>query len=210
MKLIQFGWSQPGPSMRALVLLLAATALAGQAPRRGQSPLHLRAAVNLVDVPVLVLNPHGQPVLGLKRNNFELWDNQQLQHLTAFDSNPLPVSVAIVVDTTEAAAVAQARRSARLIATQIVGAAGRGAVFTAGYHTREVLHFTNERGAIVDHLRRLKLGPRGNDITQALDLAILRLNHQPAGRTRAVLVITRQDSAGGEFARAIVQASMSD
>ena len=174
------------------------------------SPLQLRGGVNLVDVPVLVLDHQGQPVLGLNRSNFSLWDNRLHQQLSGFDSQPLPVSVAIVVDTTEPAAVEQAHRSAQLIASMIVGADGRGSVITAGYHTRQVLHFTNERGAIVDALRRLKLGPHGNDITEALDLAILRLNHQPLGRTRAVVVITRQQAVGGEFAHAIVQAAMSD
>ncbi len=190
--------------------LATVATLAAQAPRQGAPPVRIHGGINLVDIPVLVLDRRGHPVLGLRRSDFAIWDNQFRQRLTAFDNQPMPVSVALVVDTTDPAAVEQAHRSARLIASMIVGDAGRGSVFTAGYHTRQVLPFTGNRETIVKTLRQLKLGPHGNDITEALNLAILRLNHQPPRRTRAVVVITHQDANGGEFARAIVQASMSD
>lgn len=168
----------------------------------------IRAAVNLVDIPVLVLNKRGNAVLGLQAGNFMVKDDGHAQKLVAFDNEARPVSIAIIIDTTEYAAVEQAKRAALLLANMVVGAKGRAAIFVAGDHTREILSFTGRKRAIIETLRSLKVGPKGNDITEGLALAVLRISHQPIARQRAILVISRQNPSGNEYAKAIVQASM--
>jgi hypothetical protein len=120
------------------------------------------------------------------------------------------LSLAIVVDTSDPDAVAQAQRSGEVIANMVVGASGEAALYTAGPEPQEVLPFTKDPNQLVNALKHLEVKARGPDITAPLQMAISRLHHQPLQNTRAVIVITRHSSNGGNFARAIIEASMSD
>jgi VWFA-related protein len=180
----------------------------GSAATTGQQPL--RGGVTNVDIPVLVLGQNGVPIAGLTRDNFYLSDDGKPQRIVGFESEPQPLALAIVVDTTERDAVEQARRSAATVASQLIGANGEGSVFIAGAEGRQLMPFTTDRDRLIETLRHIQLGPEGPDITEAVELAILRLRHEPRDHTRAVLVISQTKPRGGLYSRAIVETSMAD
>ncbi|MEW6210446.1 MAG: VWA domain-containing protein [Acidobacteriota bacterium] len=64
----------------AAIFSISATALSSQ--DRPQEPIRISA--ELVQVDVLVTDKSGKPVRGLKREDFELYDNGKLQHITHF------------------------------------------------------------------------------------------------------------------------------
>lgn len=71
-------------------------------PRRN-SPIsarssNIRAHSNLVLIPVVVTDPRGRPILGLSPADFRLFDDQVEQRVTHFATEDVPVSVAIVLD----------------------------------------------------------------------------------------------------------------
>src|SRR6266849_4061678 len=66
-----------------LALTLGSRA-AGQSPQQKTEPGVIRLSAELVQIDVLVTDKSNKPVAGLKREDFELYDNNKLQHLTAF------------------------------------------------------------------------------------------------------------------------------
>ncbi len=54
--------------------------------------------VNFVAVPVTVLDKKHQQVAGLTWRDFEVYENNQRQHISFFSADPVPLSVALVID----------------------------------------------------------------------------------------------------------------
>jgi Ca-activated chloride channel family protein len=73
---------------------------------RGIAKSHLSSAVtsfktsaNLVTVPVSVTDGSNRMVLGLEKNNFQVYENKQLQTVHSCSTENAPVSIGIVLDT---------------------------------------------------------------------------------------------------------------
>lgn len=175
-----------------------------------QAPARIVTGVTVVDVPVIVLDSQGQPVENLELGNFNLQDDYQTQRLIGFDNQPRPISLAIVVDTSDRTAVQQARRAAQVVADMVVGATGEAALFIPGPEPKQVLSFTNDGDKIVSVLRHLKVTPSGSDVTASLQMAAMRLRTQPRDHTRAIVVISRQNPKQGAFSEAILEGAMND
>ena len=193
-----------------LAASLAAQSTARPAPSSTQPQTTIITNVTMVDVPVLVLDHTGAPVIGLSKTSFRLLDNGQSQSLMSFDNQPRPITLAIVIDTSDPNAVAQAHRAAQVFAQMVVGSSGKAGIFIAGPEAKQVLPFTSDLNAIVDALHALKVGPRSDGIGEPLSMAVMALARQPRDNTRAVLVISRQSSKGNSFAQAITETSMND
>lgn len=185
-------------------------AAAQTAPAQKTSPTTIVTGVTVVNVPVLVLDHSGAPVIGLDRNSFRIIDDGRLQSLASFENQPRPVTLAIVIDTSDADAVAQAHRSAELLAQMVVGSSGEAGIFIASSEAKEILPFTGDLNRIVETLRRLRVGPRTDGIGEPLSMAVMALARQPRDRTRAVLVISRQSPRSDSFSQAIMETSMND
>lgn len=201
----------PAAAPRGAVPPSAASAQAAPAQAQQPPPLaHIVSGVTVVDVPIMVFDHQGQPIENLTLDDFTLHDDYKKQTLIALDSRPRPVSLAIVVDTSDRASLLQAQRAAQVIVDMVVGATGEGAVFIPGPEPKEVEDFTTNGDAIVSALRHLKLTPSGSDITAPLELAAMRLRHRPRGRSRAILVITRQNTKEGTFQSALLEGAMNE
>ncbi len=61
-------------------------------------PRKIALSVNLVLLPVRVTDANGAFVAGLKREDFRVFENGQLQQLTVFEEGDTPVTVGLVVD----------------------------------------------------------------------------------------------------------------
>jgi len=59
----------------------------------------LRIETQLVDVPLVVLDKSGKPLLNLKQNNFIVYEDGKRQELTEFSTTAAPFEVALVLDT---------------------------------------------------------------------------------------------------------------
>ncbi len=89
--------------MRGRTLLSAALALALAAPLAGRQAF--RSAVDVVRVPVIVLSKAGDPVRGLKADDFEILENGRPQTLVAFaEGRPgpdVPLHLGLMLDRSE-------------------------------------------------------------------------------------------------------------
>ncbi|HEY7855280.1 MAG TPA: VWA domain-containing protein [Terriglobales bacterium] len=209
--MVGFRWMHLSCVVLGLLAAPLLTSLGAQ--QRGGAPI-IRTSTTVVDVPMLVLDKQGQPMESLSQDDFNIFDNGIAQKLSAFDHDPRPLSLAIVVDTSDFDAIAQAKRSAELITNMVVGAAGVASVFTPGPEPRQLLDFTgdaNKLGDVLRHLQKSPSAPQGQgSILEPLNMAVLDLRHQPKENTRAALVISRSSAKSGEGAQALIDSGMSD
>lgn len=77
-----------------LFVTLGASLLGAQA----DTPYHLSAKVNLVDINAAVRDHHGRYVSGLKADDFAVFDNGKRVKLMHFSSNDAPVTIGLIVD----------------------------------------------------------------------------------------------------------------
>ena len=90
------------------VVLLAPLALHGQVaihprpklgtPEETKPKSNIRVDTNLVLVPVTVCNPYNQPVTGLEKEHFKIFDDKVEQTITQFSMDDEPVAVGLVFD----------------------------------------------------------------------------------------------------------------
>jgi Ca-activated chloride channel family protein len=77
----------------ALALATSAVALAQE-----QSLAQFSSQVQLVEVYATVADEKGEPVTGLRQGDFEIYENNQLQQVSAFAAGEFPLTVALGVD----------------------------------------------------------------------------------------------------------------
>src|SRR5262245_56478150 len=77
-------------------MLLAATVSAGQKIDNGDHKLGVN--VELVQLPVSVLDKNGFPVRGLQREHFAVYEDKVLQDISLFKQEDIPLSVGLVID----------------------------------------------------------------------------------------------------------------
>lgn len=59
----------------------------------------LKIETQLVDVPIVVTNQDGKPILNLKSENFDIFEDGKKQELSAFTTTNAPFEVALLLDT---------------------------------------------------------------------------------------------------------------
>jgi len=67
-------------------------------PKEGQQDYIIRTTSRLVLLDVSVKNPHGGFVAGLKKNDFQVFEDGKVQEITQFADSDIPVTVGLVVD----------------------------------------------------------------------------------------------------------------
>jgi Ca-activated chloride channel family protein len=80
----------------ALILCAAAPTLYGQTKPEDEE---IRVDTDLIEVPFVVTDRIGKPILNLKKDNFQVYEDGQLQKLTDFAASSAPFEVALVLDT---------------------------------------------------------------------------------------------------------------
>ena len=79
----------------ALILLVASVCLAQTRPEDEV----IKVETDLVEVPFVVTDKTGKPILNLKKSNFVVYEDGKLQELTDFSATNAPFEVALVLDT---------------------------------------------------------------------------------------------------------------
>ena len=92
------------PETLCLMLLLALSSAIGVAaqekkPTPIEEPEIVRVDTELVEVPVIVTDRTGKPLLNLKRTNFAVYEDGQTQELADFAATSAPFEVALLLDT---------------------------------------------------------------------------------------------------------------
>ena len=85
--------------MRRLILAVGVATVAGTVAMAQQGPLaQFSSQVQLVEVYATVTDANGELVMGLRQNDFDVYENNQLQQISAFAAGEFPLTVALGVD----------------------------------------------------------------------------------------------------------------
>jgi VWFA-related protein len=117
-------------------------------PNKGETggAFVIRIPVNYIVVPVTVRDKHHNLVAGLTWRQFKLYEDGQRQRIAFFSVDPLPLSVAFVIDQSLPADIMRKVNSSLTAVTGAFGPADSVAVFTYNTSPDRVTDFTGARG----------------------------------------------------------------
>ena len=78
--------------------VLAVVAAVGLLAQQEDLPAQFSSRTDLVEIYATVANAEGEPVIGLRREDFRVYENDQLQEVSTFAAGELPLTVALGID----------------------------------------------------------------------------------------------------------------
>jgi VWFA-related protein len=82
----------------AFVFLICSFTVAAQEVRQSHQDYLLSVDVALVQLPVSVLDKNGAPVHGLRKEHFQVFEDNSIQEISLFRQEDVPASVGLVID----------------------------------------------------------------------------------------------------------------
>ncbi len=191
----------------AFLMLLCPRARAGQAPPKtpsrrstpaaSRTPASIptfKVAVNLVLVEATVRDRHGGIIDGLKRDDFEVFEDGIKQQIRYFSRDELPLALALVIDrSTSIAAVLEELRLAALDTLTLLKPEDQVAMFTFADRSKLAVALTRDRNAIVDEIPAILVGG-GTDINDALADAADYLGEAAPARQHAIILVSDNEA----------------
>src|SRR5208282_287438 len=176
-----------------------------QAPADAQAKLKVRVA--LVNMPVTVRNAKGDMVHDLEAADFRVSDNGVEQKISHFDLGGDPVSLVILIETSERIdpILPQMRKTGILFTQTVMGPEGEAAVVGFNDAVDKLQDFTSDGDAIENVVTHLQAGTYGSKLYDAMAVGVEMLSRrqpQPTaerpGRRRVMLIMSETVDAGSE------------
>jgi Ca-activated chloride channel homolog len=182
--------------MAGLSALAAGGLLLGAAPApraRGQNaPGVIRVQTDLVDIYASVLDANGQPVLGLTKDSFHLSEEGMPQKIVRFEAQTgRPLEIALMIDSSMSELMDlkfEGQAAARFIG-QVVRPGDLLALFEFDEDVTQIGPFSDDVPRLQSEVRRIVPGA-GTSLYDAIVLGSKALERQPAGRRRAIILVT--------------------
>jgi len=184
----------PGQLLSSLAALAAVLALTPSAEPRGQERpagqgFSFRSGVNLINVTATVTDDRGRFVPGLRAEDFEVYEDGRLQTISEFESERVPVSLGIALDTSGSMVgdkIEAARAALDRFLFDLLGAQDEVFLYRFDSRPRLVEGWTDDRRAVSRALGSVK--PVGgtamyDTVAQAVPLA------QAGTRRKKALVV---------------------
>jgi Ca-activated chloride channel family protein len=105
-----------------VVAVLAANSLTGSPPQEATNRPRFGAAVQLVEVYASVTDEHGEPVRGLRADQFSVFEDDVPQRIEAFVEGDFPLSLGVAIDRSWSMAgepLARAKAGARTLVAEL-------------------------------------------------------------------------------------------
>ncbi len=174
-----------------------------------QAPTVLHVDARLVEVPATILDIRGHYVDGLKRDDFQIIENNQLQKIKYFESNAESLTCAILLDTT--GSMESALPHVKNAVSRLVDQLGPGdsvAIYSFAEHL--VLHqdFTKDRAAAKRSVLQLRAGG-GTAFFDALSELSQEVSRQ-SGKKAIVVFTDGDDNASVLTAQSAVNRAKKD
>jgi Ca-activated chloride channel homolog len=179
-----------------IAFALAAVAAAGasarqQEPSQDGQAFRFRSSVELINVNATVTDASGRFVTGLRRDDFRVYQDNELQTITHFDNERVPVSLGILLDTSgsmHGERMAAARRALHRFLYELLGRDDE--VFLMKFDTRPQLvqGWTKDRGLVADALARIR--PAGGTALYDGVAAAIPMVQQGMYRKKALVIVS--------------------
>lgn len=165
-------------------------------------PVIGRSVVRNVLVPTTVLDPDGHGyVNGLSSNEFELFDNDKLQQISAeFTQLPMSVVLAVQANSEIEPVLPKLKKSGLLLHGLVTGEGGDVAVLAFDHRMQVLQDFTDNVDKIDDAMQKIKVGSRSAALIDAVLTAdhMLKQRDPSNARRHVVLLISRNVDHGSE------------
>jgi VWFA-related protein len=193
------------PTALAIALTMTAAISARQATTQDGQAFRFRSSVELVNVNVTVTDASGRFVTGLRKEDFRVYQDDELRDITHFDNERVPVSLGILLDTSgsmHGERMGAARRALHRFLYELLGRDDE--VFLMKFDTRPQLvqPWTRDRRAVSDALARLRAAG-GTSLYDGVAAAV-PLMAEASHRKKALLIVSDgNDTTSGADLRAI-------
>src|ERR1700680_966223 len=164
----------------------------------------LKVRVSLVNTPVTVRDGRGQMIHDLDARNFTVTDNGVKQKITHFDLGGDPLSVVILMETSERidSIFPEMRKTGSLFADTVMGASGEAAIVGFNDSVDKLQDFTADGEAIEKTIHGMREGTWGSRLYDAMAVAVEMLTRRPqpsanAPGRRRILFIMSEAADGG-------------
>jgi VWFA-related protein len=184
-------------SPSVIALLLAAGVLASAQTQTGQPPqsdaqsFKFRTGVELINVHATVTDQSGRFVSGLNKDDFRVYDDEQLQNVTHFNAERVPVSLGIVLDTSgsmEGDKMIAARQALDRFLFQLMDPNDEVFLYRFDNAPELVEGWTRDKRRISESLNRIQ--PRGSNSLYDAAADAVHLAQQGHNRKKAVVIIS--------------------
>jgi VWFA-related protein len=185
----------------ASVVLSAGVLLSGQAPPQAPPPqtqapsdpqsFKFRTGVELINVNATVTDQSGRFVSGLTKDDFHVYDDEQLVTVSHFNAERVPVSLGIVLDTSgsmDGEKMYAARQALDRFLFQLLNEDDEVFLYRFDNAPELVEGWTHDKRRISDSLGRIQ--PRGGTALYDTLVEAVRLAQQGHNRKKAVLIIS--------------------
>lgn len=187
-----------------LMVLVCAACFAQQQPgtpapvKTEEEPI--RVTTTVVVAPTTVLDKRGDYINGLQIQDFQLYDNNKLQTISAdAQGEPLSLVVAVQKSSNLNEILPKIQHIGSLLSDLISGADGETAVIAFDHRVQVVQEFTHETEKISEAMRNLKPGSSQHAVNDAVIAAVRLLKNRKADRRRILLLIAEKRDKGSEI-----------
>jgi Mg-chelatase subunit ChlD len=168
----------------------------GTRGQTGASSGNFRVRVEVVDVPVTVLDKRGMPVIDLTKSDFKIFEDGKRQTIRYFNrETPPPLRIGLILDTSNSARPAlkfEKEAASEFIYNILQGLNSENEIFLQTFDATSsiVQDFTNDPDRLNEKLQKLKAGG-GKSLYDAIYFACRQklIGAGPPERTRHVLVL---------------------
>jgi VWFA-related protein len=191
----------------ALVATAAAFAQSPQgppppAPGAAQQQGPATIPINVINVwtPVTVQDSSGEFVLSLAQRDFHVYDNGVEQTIEGFDVAGVPISAALIFETSSKMAVylPEIQKTGILFTQAVLGTSGEAAILGYNDTVDQLQGFTQDHDKIEKVISRMQSSTSGTHLYDALSQAVGMLRNQSAERRRVIIVLSDGSDGGSE------------
>lgn len=204
----------------ALLCVLTLLTLGGT-PRRAMAALNaspqsgqIKIEVDLVSIPVSVVDRANRPIVDLPRDAFEIYDEGKVQNIRLFEAEThQPIDIALMIDSSMSTALDfPAQRDACLRFIRKVVRSGDGfAFFTFSDEVTQRTEFTDNVALIQQAIQKVKEGA-GTALYDAVVLGSRELAKRKSERRKVIVLVTDggETTSKASFESARTEAIRSD
>jgi VWFA-related protein len=160
----------------------------------------IRSRVIEVIAPVSVLDPKGEMILSLTKDNFHIYDNGVEQKIDHFDLGADSLSIVFVVETSShiEPMFPAVKHTGIVFAQAVMGMTAEVAIVGYDDSVDLLQKFTTDSDKTQSTINHLRMGTFGSRLYDAMQRALSLLEQRPAPQRRIMVVVGEAQDTGSE------------